>query len=226
MLLQREPETADTLFQFDHRRRNSEPNRRRMKYSSLPLRRAFFYLYIFSTAPTLPRGTRPNTSYHGRRHHSCATPATTANRLSNPSHRRAAHKSWGLRFTILQRPHFTLPRPTAYVMTGRNPIPHRRTVTVRPRRIRAPGAHGRHGPAVGRLRDRSFRQGTSQRPERRQEHQPIPGRAIRRTIALAARLGLDEWVLSRNFFDLEPVRAATGVRKIHGDGSDIITDEA
>jgi arylsulfatase A-like enzyme len=55
-----------------------------------------------------------------------------------------------------------------------------------------------------------------------------PGRAIRADDPLSpGALGFDTWVSADNFFDLDPVLGRQGVpEKFHGDGSDIITDEA
>jgi arylsulfatase A-like enzyme len=55
-----------------------------------------------------------------------------------------------------------------------------------------------------------------------------PGRAILASDPLSpGRLGFDEWVSADNFFDLDPVLGRNGVpEKFHGDGSDVVTDEA
>ena len=55
-----------------------------------------------------------------------------------------------------------------------------------------------------------------------------PGRAILAADPLSpGKLGFDEWVSADNFFDLDPVLGRNGVpEKFHGDGSDIVTDEA
>ena len=56
----------------------------------------------------------------------------------------------------------------------------------------------------------------------------IPGRAILASDPLSpGRMGFDEWVSADNFFDLDPVLGCNGVpEKFHGDGSDVVTDEA
>jgi arylsulfatase A-like enzyme len=55
-----------------------------------------------------------------------------------------------------------------------------------------------------------------------------PGRAILASDPLSpGKLGFDEWLSADNFFDLDPVLGRNGVpEKFHGDGSDIVTDEA
>jgi arylsulfatase A-like enzyme len=55
-----------------------------------------------------------------------------------------------------------------------------------------------------------------------------PGRAILADDPLSpGKLGFDEWISADNFFDLDPVLGRQGVpEKFHGDGSDIVTDEA
>jgi arylsulfatase A-like enzyme len=55
-----------------------------------------------------------------------------------------------------------------------------------------------------------------------------PGRAILASDPLSpGKLGFDEWISADNFFDLDVVLGRNGVpEKFHGDGSDIITDEA
>lgn len=55
-----------------------------------------------------------------------------------------------------------------------------------------------------------------------------PGRAILANDPLSpGKLGFDEWISADNFFDLDPVLGRNGVpEKLHGDGSDITTDEA
>ncbi len=56
----------------------------------------------------------------------------------------------------------------------------------------------------------------------------LPGRAILADDPLSpGKMGFDEWVSADNFFDLDPVLGRNGVpEKFHGDGSDIVTDEA
>ncbi len=56
----------------------------------------------------------------------------------------------------------------------------------------------------------------------------MPGRAILASDPLSpGRMGFDEWVSADNFFDLDPVLGRNGVpEKFHGDGSDVVTDEA
>lgn len=56
----------------------------------------------------------------------------------------------------------------------------------------------------------------------------IPGRAILASDPLSpGKMGFDEWISADNFFDLDPVLGRQGVpEKFHGDGSDIVTDEA
>jgi len=56
----------------------------------------------------------------------------------------------------------------------------------------------------------------------------MPGRAILATDPLSpGKLGFDEWVSADNFFDLDPVLGRNGVpEKLHGDSSDVTTDEA
>lgn len=55
-----------------------------------------------------------------------------------------------------------------------------------------------------------------------------PGRAILADDPLSpGKLGFDEWLSADNFFDLDPVLGRNGVpEKFHGDGSDIVTNEA
>src|SRR3954464_193768 len=55
-----------------------------------------------------------------------------------------------------------------------------------------------------------------------------PGRAILASDPLSpGKLGFDDWISADNFFDLDPVLGRNGVpEKFHGDGSDIVTDEA
>jgi arylsulfatase A-like enzyme len=55
-----------------------------------------------------------------------------------------------------------------------------------------------------------------------------PGRAILADDPLSpGKMGFDEWISADNFFDLDPVLGRQGVpEKFHGDGSDIVTDEA
>src|SRR6187399_1697833 len=55
-----------------------------------------------------------------------------------------------------------------------------------------------------------------------------PGRAILASDPLSpGAMGFDEWVSADNFFDLDPVLGRNGVpEKFHGDGSDVVTDEA
>ena len=56
----------------------------------------------------------------------------------------------------------------------------------------------------------------------------IPGRAILANDPLSpGKMGFDEWVSADNFFDLDPVLGRNGVpEKLHGDSSDVTTDEA
>ena len=56
----------------------------------------------------------------------------------------------------------------------------------------------------------------------------IPGRAILASDPLSpGKMGFDEWVSADNFFDLDPVLGRNGVpEKLHGDGSDVVMDEA
>jgi arylsulfatase A-like enzyme len=56
----------------------------------------------------------------------------------------------------------------------------------------------------------------------------MPGIAILADDPLSpGKMGFDEWVSADNFFDLDPVLGRNGVpEKFHGDGSDIVTDEA
>ena len=56
----------------------------------------------------------------------------------------------------------------------------------------------------------------------------LPGRAIMADDPLSpGKLGFDEWVSADNFFDLDPVLGRNGVpEKLHGDSSDVTTDEA
>lgn len=55
-----------------------------------------------------------------------------------------------------------------------------------------------------------------------------PGRAVLADDPLSpGKMGFDEWISADNFFDLDPVLGRQGVpEKFHGDGSDIVTDEA
>jgi arylsulfatase A-like enzyme len=56
----------------------------------------------------------------------------------------------------------------------------------------------------------------------------IPGRAILASDPLSpGKMGFDEWVSADNFFDLDPVLGRNGVpEKLHGESSDLVTDEA
>lgn len=56
----------------------------------------------------------------------------------------------------------------------------------------------------------------------------MPGRAILADDPLSpGKMGFDTWVSADNFFDLDPVLGRQGVpEKFHGEGSDLVTDEA
>lgn len=56
----------------------------------------------------------------------------------------------------------------------------------------------------------------------------MPGRAILASDPLSpGKMGFDVWLSATNFFDLDPVLGRNGVpEKFHGDGSDVITEEA
>jgi arylsulfatase A-like enzyme len=132
----------------------------------------------------------------------------------------------GLRFDRFYTAHFNCSPTRASVMTGRHP--HRMGTfgpgaPIRAQEITVAKVLQSAGYATGHfgkwhLNGKNGDKNTKE----------IPGRAILASDPLSpGKLGFDEWVSADNFFDLDPVLGRNGVpEKFHGDGSDIITDEA
>ncbi len=132
----------------------------------------------------------------------------------------------GLRFDRFYTAHFNCSPTRASVMTGRHPhrmgtfgpgSPIRAQETTVAQVLQSAGyATGHFGKwhLNGKNGDRNTKE--------------IPGRAILASDPLSpGKMGFDEWVSADNFFDLDPVLGRNGVpEKFHGDGSDVITDEA
>ena len=132
----------------------------------------------------------------------------------------------GLRLDHFYTAHFNCSPTRASIMTGRHPhrmgtfspgSPIRAQETILAKVLQSAGyATGHFGKwhLNGKNGDRDTK--------------TPPGRAILAADPLSpGKLGFDEWLSADNFFDLDPVLGRNGVpEKFHGDGSDIVTDEA
>lgn len=132
----------------------------------------------------------------------------------------------GLRFDRFYAAHYNCSPTRGSVMTGRHPdrygtfnpgAPIRAQELTVARVLQSAGyATGHFGKwhLNGKNGDRNTTEGN--------------GRAILACDPLSpGKMGFDEWVSADNFFDLDPVLGRNGVPvKFHGDGSDVITDEA
>lgn len=132
----------------------------------------------------------------------------------------------GLRLDHFYTAHFNCSPTRASIMTGRHPhrmgtfspgSPIRAQETILAKVLQSAGyATGHFGKwhLNGKNGDRDTK--------------TPPGRAILANDPLSpGKLGFDEWLSADNFFDLDPVLGRNGVpEKFHGDGSDIVTNEA
>jgi arylsulfatase A-like enzyme len=132
----------------------------------------------------------------------------------------------GLRLDRFYAAHYNCSPTRASVMTGRHP--HRiGTMSpgspIRPQEITVAKVLRSTGYATG-----HFGKWHLNGKNGDKNTKGMPGRAILAGDALSpGRMGFDEWVSADNFFDLDPVLGRDGVpEKFHGDGSDIVTDEA
>jgi arylsulfatase A-like enzyme len=132
----------------------------------------------------------------------------------------------GLRFDRFYTAHFNCSPTRASVMTGRHP--HRMGTfspgaPIRPQEITVAQILQSAGYATG-----HFGKWHLNGKNGDKNTKAIPGRAILASDPLSpGKLGFDEWISADNFFDLDPVLGRNGVpEKFHGDGSDVVTDEA
>ena len=132
----------------------------------------------------------------------------------------------GLRFDRFYTAHFNCSPTRASVMTGRHP--HRMGTfspgsPIRPQEMTVAKVLQSAGYATG-----HFGKWHLNGKNGDKNTKAIPGRAILASDPLSpGKLGFDEWVSADNFFDLDPVLGRNGVpEKFHGDGSDVVTDEA
>jgi arylsulfatase A-like enzyme len=132
----------------------------------------------------------------------------------------------GLRLNRFYTAHFNCSPTRASVMTGRHP--HRMGTFSPGAPIRAQESTvARVLQSAGYATGHFGKWHLNGRNGARDTKTP-PGRAILEGDPLSpGRLGFDESLSADNFFDLDPVLGRNGVpEKFHGDGSDIITDEA
>ncbi len=132
----------------------------------------------------------------------------------------------GLRFDRFYTAHFNCSPTRASVMTGRHP--HRMGTfgpgsPIRPQEITVAKVLQSAGYATG-----HFGKWHLNGKNGDKNTKAIPGRAVLASDPLSpGKMGFDEWVSADNFFDLDPVLGRNGVpEKFHGDGSDVVTDEA
>ena len=132
----------------------------------------------------------------------------------------------GLRFDRFYTAHFNCSPTRASILTGRHP--HRMgTISpgspIRPEEITVAKVLQSVGYATGHFGKWHLNGKNGDR-----DTKTIPGRAILASDPLSpGKLGFDEWLSADNFFDLDPVLGRNGVpEKFHGDGSDVVTDEA
>ncbi len=132
----------------------------------------------------------------------------------------------GLRLNRFYAAHFNCSPTRASVMTGRHP--HRMGTFSPGTPIRAQESTvARVLQSAGYATGHFGKWHLNGRNGARDTKTP-PGRAILEGDPLSpGMLGFDEWLSADNFFDLDPVLGRNGVpEKFHGDGSDIVTDEA
>lgn len=132
----------------------------------------------------------------------------------------------GLRLNRFYTAHFNCSPTRASVMTGRSPSrmgTFRPGAPIRARELTVAKVLQSAGYATGHFGKWHLNGKNGDR-----DTTTPPGRAILAADPLnPGRLGFDEWVSADNFFDLDPVLGRNGVaEKFHGDGSDVVTDEA
>jgi arylsulfatase len=132
----------------------------------------------------------------------------------------------GLRLNRFYTAHFNCSPTRASVMTGRHP--HRMGTfspgsPIRAQELTVAKVLQSAGYATGHFGKWHLNGKNGDR-----DTKTPPGRAILASDPLSpGKLGFDEWISADNFFDLDPVLGRNGVpEKFHGDGSDIVTDEA
>ena len=132
----------------------------------------------------------------------------------------------GLRLDHFYTAHFNCSPTRASVMTGRHP--HRMGTfgpgsPIRAQEVTVAKVLQSTGYATGHFGKWHLNGKNGDR-----DTKTPPGRAVLADDPLSpGKLGFDEWISADNFFDLDPVLGRNGaVEKFHGDGSDIVTDEA
>lgn len=132
----------------------------------------------------------------------------------------------GLRLNRFYTAHFNCSPTRASVMTGRHP--HRMGTfgpgsPIRVQEVTVAKVLQGAGYATGHFGKWHLNGKNGDR-----DTKSAPGRAILADDPLSpGKMGFDEWVSADNFFDLDPVLGRNGmVEKFHGDGSDIVMDEA
>ena len=132
----------------------------------------------------------------------------------------------GLRLNRFYTAHFNCSPTRASVMTGRHP--HRMGTfspgsPIRAQEVTVAKVLQAAGYATGHFGKWHLNGKNGDRNTK-----DMPGRAILADDPLSpGKMGFDEWISADNFFDLDPVLGRNGVpEKFHGDGSDIVTDEA
>jgi arylsulfatase A-like enzyme len=132
----------------------------------------------------------------------------------------------GLRLNRFYTAHFNCSPTRASVMTGRHP--HRMGTfgpgsPIRAQELTVAQVLQSAGYATGHFGKWHLNGKNGDR-----DTKTPPGRAILAGDPLSpGKLGFDEWLSADNFFDLDPVLGRNGApEKFHGDGSDIVTEEA
>jgi arylsulfatase A-like enzyme len=132
----------------------------------------------------------------------------------------------GLRLNRFYTAHFNCSPTRASIMTGRHP--HRMGTfspgsPIRAQEVTVAKVLQSAGYATGHFGKWHLNGKNGDR-----DTKTLPGRAILASDPLSpGKLGFDQWLSADNFFDLDPVLGRNGVpEKFHGDGSDVVTDEA